>query len=153
MARVLDAAKYLINKSTPGSKESITNLKLQKLLYYAQGFHLALKDHPLFEDELQAWVHGPVVSEVYHTFKNFSYNDITCNYDSNEINLTRDEQLLLDDTWEIFKQYSGKELEMLTHEELPWQNAREGLSEYEYSENPIDINIIRNYFIDEYIVE
>ena len=50
-------------------EELVTNMKLQKLLYYAQGFHLAVHGEPLFHDPIVAWSHGPVVPEVYHRFK------------------------------------------------------------------------------------
>lgn len=49
--------------------EPLTNLKLQKLLYYAKGWYLALYDKPLFNDKIEAWVHGPVVPSIYHAFK------------------------------------------------------------------------------------
>ena len=55
----------------------ITNLKLQKLLYFAQGWFLALYDTPLFKEEIQAWIHGPVVATVYHSYKGFGYGPIT----------------------------------------------------------------------------
>ena len=44
----------------------LSNLKLQKLLYYAQGHYLGDHAKPLFEDEIEAWVHGPVVRSIYH---------------------------------------------------------------------------------------
>ena len=47
----------------------ISNLKLQKLLYYAQAWHLALYGEPLFRDRIEAWVHGPVVPPVFGAFK------------------------------------------------------------------------------------
>lgn len=47
----------------------ISNLKLQKLLYYAQGCYLALKNEPLFNEQIVNWAHGPVVEEIYHKYK------------------------------------------------------------------------------------
>ena len=49
--------------------EYISNLKLQKLLYYAQGVFLAVTDKPLFDDDIVAWLQGPVVESVYHQYK------------------------------------------------------------------------------------
>ena len=60
-------ADYII-RSAHESGELITNLKLQKLVYYAQAWHLALFDEPLFDDPIEAWVHGPVVSSLYSKF-------------------------------------------------------------------------------------
>ena len=54
----------------------ISNLKLQKLLYYAQGCYLALKNEPLFNEQIVNWAHGPVVEEIYHKYKNNGSNGI-----------------------------------------------------------------------------
>ena len=55
-------------------QEPITNLKLQKLLYYVQAWYLALYDEPLFDDKLEAWVHGASQPQVYSQFKQFLWN-------------------------------------------------------------------------------
>ncbi len=69
--RALDVARYFLLKADPDEGELISNLRLQKLLYYAQGFHLALYDELLFAEAVVAWMHGPVVPEVYHEFKRY----------------------------------------------------------------------------------
>lgn len=153
MANVLNVAKYLINQSRPGTKENITNLKLQKLLYYAQGFHLAISGEPLFEEEIQAWLHGPVVPEVYSRYRSFTYNDIDERYDMRMGDLTAEERELLDDVWNMFKKYSGKVLEEMTHNEDPWISAREGLGTFDYSDQIIERREIEEYFSREYIVQ
>ncbi|MGX5592199.1 Panacea domain-containing protein [Bacillus cereus] len=153
MAKVMDVAKYLINQSRPGTQENITNLKLQKLLYYAQGFNLAIKEKALFEEDIEAWVHGPVVPEVYSEFKDYTYNDINGIYDEKEIVLTKEEIDLLDNMWNIFQSYSGKVLEEMTHNEEPWINARNGLGVLDYSNHVIEKTIIQQYFKKEYIVQ
>ncbi len=56
-----DAAKYFLAQTSEDAGDLISNLKLQKLLYYAQGFHLALYDEPLFPEAIEAWTHGPVL--------------------------------------------------------------------------------------------
>ena len=74
-ANVFDVANYFIGLSlknkldTDGTVEGITNLKLQKILYFAQCAYLALYDKPLFEDEVLAWEYGPVISSVYNKYK------------------------------------------------------------------------------------
>ena len=52
------------------------NLKLQKLVYYAQAWHLALRDVPLFEEDFEAWVHGPVIPALYQEYKKFGWRPI-----------------------------------------------------------------------------
>lgn len=151
--RAIDVAKYFLNLSTPNTNESITNLKLQKLLYYAQGFNLALNETPLFGEDIQAWAHGPVVPTVYKEFKSNGYNDIKIKYPENEIELTTVQKNLISDVWEIFKFYDGKELERLSHTEDPWKNARGILPEYASSEEIITKDSIRIYFENEYVTD
>src|SRR5690625_7450110 len=81
MLNANEIADYFIELSTPGTKENITNLKLQKLLYYAQGEYVAhneeSNDEILFNDRIEAWKHGPVVPEVYRRFSNYIFNEIS----------------------------------------------------------------------------
>lgn len=56
--------------------DAISNLKLQKLLYYAQGCYLGLEGHPLFDENIIDWTHGPVAEEVYYRYRNNGYTDI-----------------------------------------------------------------------------
>src|ERR1044071_4359251 len=71
----LRAARYILRRMHD-SGEPISNLKLQKLLYYAQGWHLALRNEPLFHERIEAWVHGPAVPPVYGHFKKWSWQPI-----------------------------------------------------------------------------
>src|SRR6266446_3445682 len=65
-------AKYIIASCSDDGK-SVTNLKLQKLLYYAQAWKLALHGKPLFNDRIEAWVHGPVVPVVFREYRDFKW--------------------------------------------------------------------------------
>lgn len=105
--------------------DGISNLKLQKLLYYAQGFHLALLNKPLFDESIEAWDHGPVVPEVYHKYKSFGSSPIISNveFDLNSIDL--ETQKLLELVYDTFAIYSAWGLRNLTHQESPWIEARE----------------------------
>ncbi len=77
MANVEDVAKYFIARSDDSqSGELISNLKLQKLLYYAQGLHLALHDRPLFDASIVKWTHGPVVEDIYRRYKSHGSSGI-----------------------------------------------------------------------------
>src|SRR5579864_2329863 len=71
----LTIAKWFIAWAEAEGDE-LSNLKLQKLLYYAQGHHMAAHGRPLFTEPIQAWSHGPVVPEVYHQFKAFGSSSI-----------------------------------------------------------------------------
>jgi uncharacterized phage-associated protein len=64
-----DVAEYFLTLVDDEAGDSLSNLKLQKLVYYAQGFHLALTEKPLFDEAIEAWEHGPVVPGLYHKLK------------------------------------------------------------------------------------
>ena len=68
MIPATEVARYFLSLTDEDAGELISNLKLQKLLYYAQGFHLAIFGGPLFPESIEAWQHGPVVPEVYRYF-------------------------------------------------------------------------------------
>ncbi len=69
MKSAYDIANYFLKLSDEDSGERLSNMKLQELLYYAQGFHIALHDIPLFEDSILAWIHGPVVAKESYEYK------------------------------------------------------------------------------------
>lgn len=70
-----DIASYFIERANQ-TKSTINNLKLQKLVYYSQAWHLAIHGIPLFKEDFQAWVHGPVVPELYQKYKGFGWQPI-----------------------------------------------------------------------------
>ena len=113
----------------------VTNLKLQKLIYYAQAWHLALYKTPIFDDPIQAWIHGPVVYSVYNRFKHHRWDPIT-NTPPNP-NLPTSLIKHLEEVYDVFGSYSAFDLEKMTHNETPWINARGGMSIDQPSHNPI----------------
>jgi len=123
----------------------LTNLKLQKLLYYSQGWHLAFFKKPLFNDEIQAWVHGPVIPSIYKKYKKFQWNPITDSIKKPTLDLKTNDFLGL-----VSKAYFYRdpyELELMTHQEKPWINARKGLKPEVNSSNAIHEKDMQNYFI------
>ncbi|SFZ90344.1 Uncharacterized phage-associated protein [Flaviramulus basaltis] len=115
----------------------MSHLKLQKLLYYCQAYHLAHFEEPLFEEDFEAWVHGPVCRSVYNTLKGKSilYSDVTYSeYDfDSEINLkdviSSSQLEVVDEVLETLSKWTGLELESATHKETPWIEARLGYSQ------------------------
>jgi len=137
-------AKYFIWKANKDGKE-LTNKRLQKLLYYAQAWNLTIKDKPLFKDDIEAWIHGPAVRVVYHEYKKYGYDPIKEKIDTKEINDLIDDSLL-DEVWKVYGKYDAEYLEELTHNEYPWQKAREGLNSAVASSNIITHDSMRNYY-------
>jgi uncharacterized phage-associated protein len=130
-------------------EEPITNLKLNKLVYYTQAWHLALSGNPLFDEKIEAWVHGPVLPAVYDTYKQFQWRPIdTIDLNLEEIkqHFDSEQQTLLNDITEIYFPETGYALEQLTHSEDPWIFAREGLAPYEPSHNVITRDSMRVYY-------
>jgi uncharacterized phage-associated protein len=103
--------------------EELSNLKLQKLLYYAQGHHLAERHQPLFPDQIQAWSHGPVIPEVYHAYK--GCGSATIELPGNDVftwdDVDSETTKLLSRVWNTYGGFSAGHLRNMTHEEAPWR--------------------------------
>jgi uncharacterized phage-associated protein len=121
-----DVAKYFLAQTNEEAGDLMSNLKLQKLLYYAQGFHLALYDEPLFPESIEAWTYGPVVPEVYRAYKKYDSGAIPIPEDIDFSQYEQQSRELLDEVYSVYGQFSAWKLLSLIHEEEPWKNAREG---------------------------
>lgn len=134
--------------------EGITHLKLQKLLYYAQGISLGLYSRPLFSENIEAWQHGPVVREVYGNFSKFGRNNIEIKMDSetekiiSRIENDKEVSEVLNLTYDNFAIYTAWQLRQMTHEDnTPWDitQREKGLGK------EIDNDLIAKYFREEII--
>lgn len=127
MHSCFDVAKYFLAQSSEDAGDLISNLKLQKLVYYAQGFCLALNGRPFFNEKIEAWLHGPVIPELYHQYKECGSGHIS-HPDEFDLDIfTPEERELLDEVYEFYGQYSAWRLRQLTHDEAPWRESyREG---------------------------
>jgi len=120
MANVQDVAKCFLCLDDANSGDGISNLKLQKLVYYAQGFYSALFGKPLFSNPILAWAHGPVVDELYQTYKHHGRDHIPLPTEFTNELLTKDESELIEEVFDVYGQYSAWKLRNMTHEESPW---------------------------------
>jgi uncharacterized phage-associated protein len=118
-----DVAKYFLSLTDEDAGDLISNLKLQKLVYYAQGFHLALYNKPLFDESIEAWTHGPVVPELYYDYKDFGANAIPRPTDMDFSIYDKQTRELLDEVYQVHGQFSAWKLRNMTHDEPPWKNA------------------------------
>lgn len=83
--KAIDIAHKLIamaQRDEANGGELLTNLKLQKLLYYQQGFHLANFGTPLFKEDIEAWMYGPVVPCIYDHFREYGAADVVMSFPS-----------------------------------------------------------------------
>ena len=116
-------------------------------MYLAQGYSYAFYDRPLFKDDLEGWVHGPVVRNVYDIFKNYQYNSIDTNFEVEE--LDDEAKDIINYVIKNFGKYDAKYLEKISHEQEPWILSRRGLDPDERSDKTISKESIANYFINE----
>lgn len=125
MARVFDVAELFIQLASQSGDDSMTNLKLNKMLYYAQGTYLSRTGEPLFPNKMEAWPHGPVVPDIYHRYKICGRYPIE--FGGVEINPARfkEEELnAIMDVMREFGPYTGIALANFTHRPgTPWSIA------------------------------
>ncbi|WP_018249860.1 Panacea domain-containing protein [Orenia marismortui] len=146
-----DIADYFISFSNV-TNDLITNLKLQKLVYYAQAWHVTIFKNRLFEGDFQAWVHGPVLPSLYDDYKKFRWKPIERD-DLDEKSLQQIRNKIGEEKTEFMEELieeyftlSAYELERLTHEEEPWRKARKGLSPDQPSSREIQIRWMKEYY-------
>jgi uncharacterized phage-associated protein len=138
MLNCLDIARYFIIRAYEGGREALmTNMKVQKLLYYAQSLHLALYDEPLFENEIQAWRYGPVCPPAYHYYSEFEANQLPIPNHSEIASIPEQKQQLLEEVWDYFGIHHAYILSSMTHLEFPWMRARKNLPSDASSTEPI----------------
>lgn len=130
--------------------EGITHLKLQKLLYYAQGVYLASTGEKLFEEDIEAWTHGPVVQEVYEVFRTCGKNNIIVDLDEKELDVIRDIENnaevseILNAVYDNFAIYTAWQLREMSHElGGPWDKTVKA------EKKVIDLLLIKDYFTRE----
>lgn len=141
----LKVALYFIKIANKENKP-ITNKKLQKLVYYAQVWSLVINNEKLFDERIEAWIHGPAIPTLYSKFKVFEFNPIKKDTSELKFFFTNRQKGLLDNIWNVYGKYDAGYLEALTHSELPWQEAREGLSSFEPSKNRINLQTAKKYY-------
>lgn len=130
--------QYFLSKNP-----DLTDIQIQKLVYYAYSWYMVKNQgKKLFEEKPQAWIHGPVFRTLFDSMKNYKKFSETDHMEKIEKNVTE----FLDVIYNIYGKYSGNELEKMTHSELPWIKARNGLKPYEFSQNTIsDEDIMKCY--------
>jgi len=143
MASAADVANYIVRKFQE-SGDPVTNLKLQKLLYYVQGWHLGLFGTPAFEGRFEAWVHGPVVRDVYTRFRDCRWNPIA--NDVPDVALERRLKDHIDEVLDVYGSDSAWSLERRSHAEDPWIEARGGIAPDEECRNEIPNDAMMAFF-------
>jgi uncharacterized phage-associated protein len=154
-------ANYILDLATVDG-EAVSPMKLQKLIYYAHGWHLALTGEPLITDEIEAWGYGPVVPSIYRDFKSFGNEPITSpaqdfSWRKGKVVVSTPEiptgeahetsRQILRRVWSVYKDWTALQLSKMTHApNAPWSQV---VAPYG-GKTPISLEIpndlIRNYF-------
>ncbi|MBL8004968.1 MAG: DUF4065 domain-containing protein [Candidatus Kapabacteria bacterium] len=118
----LQVANAILRFADEEEEDYFSNLKLQKLLYYLQGYHLAFFNKPLFLEDFKAWKHGPVIPIIYNKYNDYGSNGIPPNLDFDTKKYLSQEQIdLVENVCKEFGQFSSWKLSQMTHEEKPWK--------------------------------
>jgi len=146
-------ADYIIVKAKKDADVPLNTLKLQKLLYYIQAWYLVHYNEPMFDEEFQAWIHGPVNRKIFDRFKTnkFIYSeineeDIIVKNPIKKLKKKKKKKELIDSVLDVYMKYSGSQLEALSHSEKPWKEARNGYSHSARCEKPIKSKTIKKYY-------
>lgn len=142
MVDILDAARYFVFLSYGRKQYSLTPLKLQKILYLAQGWSYVWDNHAAFPDDFEAWQYGPVNEKVYEEFKRYGRSEIP---EREGIGFLRDFEVTetLTAIWDEYGKKTAYDLVELTHQQKPWRDA--------YSQGTkITNNSIKKYFQSTY---
>jgi uncharacterized phage-associated protein len=153
-----------------GQGQSLTPMKIQKLVYFGHGWHLAIKDAPLIFEQVEAWSYGPVIPSLYQAFRQYGNQPIETPATTFLVHISPDEdenfefrrtipsledkpdqadsvRMLLDRVWQIYGRFSAVQLSNLTHQPgTPWYKV---YTEYEGQlpkRTDIPMSYIKDYF-------
>jgi uncharacterized phage-associated protein len=147
------AAVYYLAEKAEKEGLSFSNLKIQKLIYYAQGFHLGVYDCPLFEQKIEAWPHGPVIRPLYHSLKQFGMRNIAlaslvaCLGVQSAEGLSHEQKSVLDMVYDEHGHKKALVLREQTHQESPWLlHSSNGAADGSADQMEITIDELKGYF-------
>jgi len=151
MSTIEQVSDYVIFRCKAEGETDLSALKHQKLLYYIQAWHLSFYGTPAFEGEFQAWIHGPVNRRIYELYRDrkYLYSEMTLEdiQDKNVVeHLSVELKLHIDSILDAYAKYTATQLEVMTHQEDPWIEARNGCKPSERCENIISRNTMQSYY-------
>ena len=156
VSHIFSIAKELVRLSLAGEEaDPLTNLRLQKLLYYAQAWSLILRDRDLFSEDVVAWRYGPVVPEVYRKLSDgLGASAITLALFENAPDVAdEDEAAFLANVWDAYKEFSALKLSDMTHKESPWIKAWGNRPTNATGDDPIKAEYLEEFFSKQSVPE
>lgn len=148
LADILAVAAYFVRLAENEEEEPdyLTHMRLQKLMYYAQAWSLAMRRRPLFDGRIEAWAHGPVVRDLYSCLAKYGRQPIPPDALSESNDLTEEQRRFVASVWEAYKGFTAFSLRSMTHNEAPWINARGGASPTESCDSEITHEAMLAFF-------
>jgi uncharacterized phage-associated protein len=151
MAKAIDIARYMLwlsqNEPEPAF---VTHFQIQKLLYYAQGWSLAMREEKIFDDRIEGWTNGPVVPSVFPVLANYKSDPIPPSEARNGSGLDSDAIRLVEWIWDSYGKFSAGELWRKTHSEPPFIESRIGLEPRQRGKKQLGIGTMSDFFKSEY---
>jgi uncharacterized phage-associated protein len=151
MAYPASLIAYAFVKKGIDEGKFVTQMKLQKLVYFAHGYHLVKYGKPLLNERFEAWKYGPVVPEIYHDFKLYGSklitdtNDYEPSFDDNRPSLNEEAYDAINYTWDVLKDFNAMSLSYWTHEAgSPWSKTYVP----DQRSTPISNEAIKTYFAE-----
>jgi uncharacterized phage-associated protein len=143
-----EVADYFLHIVDYDAGDLMSNLRLQKMLYYAQAWHLVLTGKPLFAEDFEAWFRGPAIPSVWAKYhQQYGWNAIPFP-DDPAVEICKETEKVLHQVWEVYMEYSAMGLERIVCNEDPWKNAREGVSAGSHSTNVIPKSVMKEYYAE-----
>lgn len=144
MATIFDVAAYVVD--TTGT---MTTMKMEKLVFYSQALALAETGKPLFDEDFQAWINGPVSPVLFAKHRHYFLlhkDEVDEVIPNEQAKLTDAERGFIDRICEERGSWTGNQLSLKTHSEVPWQAARVGLSPTDPGNQVITKDSMREYY-------
>ena len=122
MTSIISVAKYLLEESN-----GLSAMKLQKLCYFIQGWHLVINNAPLFNEDFESWKYGPVCPDLYNLHARMSYIPAdSLNFSNLNVDITEYQKKFIDAIASIYMPYSALQLSDISHQHKSWINAGSG---------------------------
>ncbi|NHD18155.1 MULTISPECIES: Panacea domain-containing protein [Actinopolyspora] len=141
MATARDVAAYILRQRGP-----MTAMKLQKLVYYSQAWHLVWDEQPLFGESIEAWANGPVVPELYRAHRGNFRLDAAFDIGGDPDRLTPEQRDTIHAVLDAYGDKSAHWLSELTHREAPWRDTRGDLDDLQRSNAVITTDSMFEYY-------
>lgn len=149
MKKAIEIAEFFLTMLDLSAGDTMSNLQLQKLLYFAQGFSLAINDKPIFEEDIEAWISGPVVPTVFHAYQKYNNQSLPMPKFLDFDRFSKEENELLLEVFNVYGQFSAWKLRDISYiPEGPWKKTF-----VVGKNNVIPHKVLKKYFLTQITVE